>query len=144
MYNDILYYGSETEKTVQAFKMLDLTNGSPGIVTEERFLEFMQKYTLCRAELLQTKFKITDQMMLHFIDQFHEIAGDEDQFSLTEFIQAKIVNPKLLSILEDFDQSMKHETNLIDFLQLKHYHDMAITELHQTREMIKKSLGPYE
>lgn len=32
-YNDILYYGSTQEKTIQSFRMLDLTNGSPGVVS---------------------------------------------------------------------------------------------------------------
>ena len=32
-YNDVLYHGTDQEKIVQSFKMLDLTNGSPGLVT---------------------------------------------------------------------------------------------------------------
>lgn len=75
-YNDVLYHGTETEKMIQSFKMLDLTNGNPGVVTQSLFLEFMEKYMLCRADLLQTKFKITDQMQLVFLDNFQEIAGD--------------------------------------------------------------------
>ena len=39
-YNDILYYGNPTEHLVQSFRMLDLTNGEPGLVTKEIFLEF--------------------------------------------------------------------------------------------------------
>jgi len=50
--------------------MLDLTNGNPGEVTQSLFIEFMEKYMLCRADLLQTKFKITDQMQLVFLDNF--------------------------------------------------------------------------
>jgi hypothetical protein len=69
-YNDVLYHGTETEKMVQSFKMLDLTNGNPGEVTQSLFIEFMEKYMLCRADLLQTKFKITDQMQLVFLDNF--------------------------------------------------------------------------
>jgi hypothetical protein len=85
--------------------MLDLTNGKPGFVTQELFLEFMQKYMLCRSELLQTKFKITDQIMLVFLDNFQEIAGDKDSFCLEDFIAAKIKNPSFLSVLEDFEES---------------------------------------
>jgi hypothetical protein len=85
--------------------MLDLTNGKPGVVTQELFLEFMQKYMLCRSELLQTKFKITDQIMLVFLDNFQEIAGDKDSFCLEDFIVAKIKNPSFLSVLEDFEES---------------------------------------
>ncbi len=61
-YNDILYYGNNLEKLTQSFRMLDLTNGNPGQVTKEIFVEFFMQFMLCQGELMQTKFKITKEM----------------------------------------------------------------------------------
>ena len=76
----------------------------------------MEKYMLCRADLLQTKFKITDQIMLVFLDNFQEIAGDQDAFTLADFIAAKLKNRKLLSVLEDFEESQRNEASKVDYL----------------------------
>lgn len=138
-YNDILYHGSLIEKITQSFRMLDLTNGKPGVVTQELFLEFMQKYMLCRSELLQTKFKITDQIMLVFLDNFQEIAGDKDSFCLEDFIVAKIKNPSFLSVLEDFEESQRQQGSKVDYLQFKNYHEQVLQQFGFLEKQIGKA-----
>ena len=115
--------------------MLDLTNGNPGKVTQDGFLEFMQKYMLCRADLLQTKFKISESMMFEFIDNFTEIAGAKTSFTVHDFIAAKQKNPQILSCLEDFDMGNK-QYNKVDYFQVKLYHEAAIHQLQKTREQL--------
>ena len=135
-YNDILYYGSPQEKVIQSFRMLDLTDGKPGIVTQALFLEFMEKYTICRAELLLTKVKINQQMMLLFIESFTEIAGRKESFTLHDFIAAKTKNAKLLSVLEDFE-SLQHSDNKVEMHKVKEYHNKVVEQFNATQNQIK-------
>ena len=101
-YNDILYYGNDLEKLTQSFRMLDLTNGNPGHVTLDIFIEFFIQFMLCQGELMQTKFKLTKEMEREVEENFRQIAGNKQAFTLADFIKAKQNNPKLLNIVEDF------------------------------------------
>jgi len=92
----------------------------------------MQKYMLCRADLLQTKYKITTDIMIGFIENFIEIAGGKDSFTVHDFLAAKHKNPQLLSCLGDFDDGKKQAK--VDYLQVKLYHEAAIIELQKTRD----------
>ena len=56
---------------------------------------------------MQTKFKITDEIEHLFLENYHEIAGNQKSFTISDFIKAKQKNPKLLSIVENFDINLK-------------------------------------
>lgn len=56
---------------------------------------------------MQTKFKITDEIEHLFLENYHEIAGNQKSFTISDFIKAKQKNPKLLSIVENFEINLK-------------------------------------
>lgn len=86
--------------------------------------------------MIQTKLKISEQMLLVFLDDFHEIAGDKDSFTLQDFVAAKVRNPSLLAVLEDFD-SVTSSTAKVDFIRVKQFRNEVVQTLHDTQNQIK-------
>ena len=84
VYNDILHYGSEHEKSFITFKMLDFDGD--GIVKYEEFKSFWTMFVELYSEALQQKLQVDEEMIKY---AFEEIARKKEYFDFPMFQNAK-------------------------------------------------------
>ena len=95
VYNDILSYGSESEKNAVTFRIID-QNGD-GAVSFGEFKLFWSHFIELYSEALQTKLNYDEAVIRQAFDQ---ISKGEEEFNFEDFEDAKAKNPQLFDWIE--------------------------------------------
>lgn len=109
IYQDIVYHGTEHEKNLLSFRILDLSG--TGKVHYETYESFWLQFLSMYGEMFNYKINLDDNAKQAAKVAFDILSDGNDFFDFEMFESAKESNPLLLEWLDEPESMMKQSQN---------------------------------
>jgi hypothetical protein len=119
IYNDKVYHGTDQEKNLISFRMLDMSNS--GQVNYNTYEEFWSNFLLMYGEMFNYKVVIDDAARSSAKKGFNIISQGNDSFDFQMFEKARVDHPQLLEWIDEPEHYIQANSTHPDYIRFSDF-----------------------